>query len=976
MSTHSADHRGASPPGSDNDDYPFISSPARSAPRSRSRSPPDRSGEASFRSPPSPRSGRSSGHAGKEDRTPQSQTAGSLERNSPRDGSPSQREGRSTGQETPQGQDAPEAGPPRPSASTRGGHGAGRTSIRGRSGRGRGGRGSGRPKFDLVSNGYVKEVSADDQVLGVDDNGQFNGQVEAVQKKGFACAYEGCSFTQFPGNEKLPTSRFIEHFALKCSKINEEALEMLDSLTNGAVTTKRHGKERATSTVVLQPIQAGIPQGSRRPPLMGYQQGVPVPAGNGRHGEQSLHRVASTRSAAGAAHIAEQHDFGSSGAARDDPAEHVPAGPMLRFVDTMTAPQAIQINKAITRFIVGCALPFQLVANPYFIDLLRTLRPAFIEQKKLYSPAWYARTGLADLYADVKDNIGKLFGSLILFTYLTLSGDGFKTEAGHKVVNFTEQASTKVAFRTSVAVELARENVDFYIAHFKDQLSTRPLSTWCSVVGDNVVYMKQAFEKLSLEFPTIFFYGCVAHLLDLLCEDYADLLLKQIVDQIKDIVVFVTSHSRVKELFLKMKGRHGIGLRTFPDTRFSYAALMIFSVLSNRRSLKRCLCEDNWDDCVTNSDGSDVSGRLAFEASIEDADMWKQAQEAYDLLNPVAVALRYIEGNAPRISFVYILMMSLYRDVIDWEPRYLIRGIAARAKQTFEERWRGSRQGNTRRVNVVPLFNPLHMVAFYLDPYISFTAQDMALPENLAGFAENVFRKFCETDNECIQVRQEFEAFCAGTGEYGTRKLRAANDAKAACAELLADHLKENDCTESSLSRTQKAVLQCLAASGNRDNAVTWWINNCRHAKLKEIAIRVLSCCPTAAVVERMNSMHKLVQTKTRAALKHERVVQLLYCYVNMRLLDGVEEDLLNMVEEALHLEIQREEQEMIRRAEEANGGEASGAGAGASAARPGSGARPESTARDGTAGPARPADGPSSSGGARRPPAASSSRH
>ena len=63
--------------------------------------------------------------------------------------------------------------------------------------------------------------------------------------------------------------------------------------------------------------------------------------------------------------------------------------------------------------------------------------------------------------------------------------------------------------------------------------------------------------------------------------------------------------------------------------------------------------------------------------------------------------------------------------------------------------------------------------------------------------------------------------------------------------------------------------------------------------------------------------MHKLIQSKTRAALKHERVVRLLYCYVNMRLLDNVDTELLNMVEEALLDEIDREEQEQIARASE-----------------------------------------------------------
>ena len=184
-------------------------------------------------------------------------------------------------------------------------------------------------------------------------------------------------------------------------------------------------------------------------------------------------------------------------------------------------------------------------------------------------------------------------------------------------------------------------------------------------------------------------------------------------------------------------------------------------------------------------------------------------------------------------------------------------------------------------------------------------------------------------------MRQEFMNFVASTGEYGIRKRRAVNDAKAAYSELEEKYFKEQNVTEMP-SRTQRAVLECTAAANA--NVITWWLNNCRHAKLKEIAIRILSCSPTSAVVERMNSMHKLIQTKTRAALKHERVIQLLYCYVNMRLVEEVDTELLDMVEEALLDEIQREEAEQQERARVAATTGSSGSAAGGSAPAAGSG--------------------------------------
>ena len=545
------------------------------------------------------------------------------------------------------------------------------------------------------------------------------------------------------------------------------------------------------------------------------------------------------------------------------------------------------------------------------------MRPAFIAQGRLKSRTWFSRTGLDNLHESVEKKLDGLFMSIAVYCYFTLAGDGFKTESGHKVVNFTEQASDKVAFKTSDTVELARENSAFYVEKFKAQIESRPIQNWCGCVGDNVIYMKLAFEELATMFPTILFYGCVAHLLDLLCEDYADLL-KDVVEDFKDIVKLVIAHSRVKEYFMRMKGPTGIGLRNFPDTRFSYAALMIFSVLENKRSLKMmCIDDAVWAELTQNSDGSRIAGVQDFEDSVNSTRMWLRGQDAFKLLNPVAVALRFIEGNSPRMSFVYLLMMALSVDLQNWEPANLGHDIKQRAQQVFAERWQGVRTGGRRKQNIAPLYNPLHILAFYMDPYVSWTKHQDVLPNEVLEEAEKIFKKFCDSDAELRAVRQAFEGYCAGTGDWVFPKRRAAADTKVAFQELLAKHLEDNKpAKEEDLCRTQIAVLECMAALGqDRENAVTWWINSCRNKKLREIAVRVLSCCPTSACVERMNSMHKLVQTKTRAALKHERVVKLLFCYVNMRLLDNVDVDILGMVEDALMYELDCEEAEQAEQA-------------------------------------------------------------
>ena len=134
-------------------------------------------------------------------------------------------------------------------------------------------------------------------------------------------------------------------------------------------------------------------------------------------------------------------------------------------------------------------------------------------------------------------------------------------------------------------------------------------------------------------------------------------LVETTIDEVKKVVLFVVSHSRIKELFVITKGPTGIGLRTYPDTRFSYAALMIHSVLTNKRTLCTLpLEEEHWAEITSNSDGTRVAGTAEFEALVgSTSSFWRRSADALKLLQPVSVALRFIEGDYARLSFVYLL---------------------------------------------------------------------------------------------------------------------------------------------------------------------------------------------------------------------------------------------------------------------------------------------------------------------------------
>jgi len=71
---------------------------------------------------------------------------------------------------------------------------------------------------------------------------------------------------------------------------------------------------------------------------------------------------------------------------------------------------------------------------------------------------------------------------------------------------------------------------------------------------------------------------------------------------------------------------------------------------------------------------------------------------------------------------------------------------------------------------------------------------------------------------------------------------------------------------------------------------------------LFEIARRVLIMGTQSADVERVCKAHKVIHTKVRNRLKNKTVYNLLFCYVNLRLLGKINEDdtMSNFLEQAI----------------------------------------------------------------------------
>jgi hypothetical protein len=124
-------------------------------------------------------------------------------------------------------------------------------------------------------------------------------------------------------------------------------------------------------------------------------------------------------------------------------------------MDFCDAARADQINKALTQFIVGCALPFAIIQTVFFIKFIASLNAAYAA-KWLPKVKVFRTRFVPELFEDTKKNVNSMW-DMLGSPLLTIGWDALKTEAGPHVVNVTETAGNKTAFKSCVDPKLERE---------------------------------------------------------------------------------------------------------------------------------------------------------------------------------------------------------------------------------------------------------------------------------------------------------------------------------------------------------------------------------------------------------------------------------------------------------------------------------------------------------------------------------------
>ena len=153
-------------------------------------------------------------------------------------------------------------------------------------------------------------------------------------------------------------------------------------------------------------------------------------------------------------------------------------GSMEAHVDKCDAARAERINQKVARLLCGCRLPFSFVSSPYFIDLLHECNSAL--GKQLAKVDSFRRKWVPELYQTTAGQINGMWKALG-YPLRTIGFDGFKGEDGGHVVNVTETARDKTAFKKCVDPGEKREDAEFYA-----DLVEKELEEGASAAGKSV----------------------------------------------------------------------------------------------------------------------------------------------------------------------------------------------------------------------------------------------------------------------------------------------------------------------------------------------------------------------------------------------------------------------------------------------------------------------------------------------------------
>ena len=423
---------------------------------------------------------------------------------------------------------------------------------------------------------------------------------------------------------------------------------------------------------------------------------------------------------------------------------------------------------------------------------------------------------------------------------------------------------------------------------------------YCCIIGDNVIYMHEAGRLIEQKYRMIFAIGCVSHLLDLLSEDWGSVAeIDAIVKLCYNMVLLCKGIEDVLRPFRESTGLWKM-FKTYPDTRFTYALLMVTSVLDNWAMLLLFYNDIAWSTAPNGVGKAPCKKNHGddFDKAMKDPNFKKKLDALKFLLGPLAKSIAYVGGSHAKIACVFPLMTALCAHLNSWATAVdnpysqETRNVVVTA---FMERYTGTTWA-TNGVRKVGIKKDVHVAAFYFHPAMVPLADNsgrMGLqPGDRDAVARVISRFFPESPTGqagALRVLHEFDNYVAGEGDFGPARLVLQGETEV----LLRDMYESNGSSEPTCP-VEKCIHRLTLA---QDPRIHWSRQQNISREFNFIQGRLSSMDPASVGPERVNKHYKTVIVSSRASMDHERANKALYVYANLRFLMGVDDSSDKMME-------------------------------------------------------------------------------
>lgn len=502
---------------------------------------------------------------------------------------------------------------------------------------------------------------------------------------------------------------------------------------------------------------------------------------------------------------------------------------MDQYVSKMTPDQLENAQHLLARAMYTSGSSFRMVENPYWQEFCTALNPAF------RMPSTYM---IANKFLDKENDLVSRSVQIridgIGSPRLTLTCDGWSNVTNDSVVNFCV-CDPKPIFLESVLASSERHTAQYISQEVLKQMKKVGIDKIGAIVTDNASNMKAALVSIKNDHPHIATFGCTAHGLNLLLQDYMtlDSVTKFKGDAIR--IVKTVNNRPVLRTAVTLSET----LKLPVETRWLSWMECLQSLERNRNQLE--LLALNRENTFI------VEKMKPIKATILSEVFWDRVKAIFDIVKVITLWVKIMEeDNLPSLSLVPLMLSELEKELFKNE-------MVSRSPLSSADESKFRSLFDKRKLFILGE-NHVHFGASLIDPHVR--GRGLSPAEIVQG-CQFLSSRYISVDgsnftSDLSKFRLQEEVF--GNNFLWTG-IAGANNSSA-------------------------EVIESRRKMPPKD----WWTAYFPEMPLGKLAHQVLNIVPSSASVERVNSQQLRLHTRERNRLAHRRVNKLMNVAVNRRL--------------------------------------------------------------------------------------------